>query len=250
MSLQKTEAIVLRSINQGETSKILILYSQAFGKLSVMAKGARNIKSRFAGNLETLNHLAVVFYGKENRELKYLSQADLIEAFAQSRADLEKTSLSMAVCELVDKLEAGQEPNPLLFRLVLSTLKHIDATTKNPANIFRAFEIHISDIMGFRPHFENCISCQCEVAGELIFNLAGGGLVCEKCHEPGGHSFVLSTAALHALQTLQRVHISKLAEFLPQKRLQRQVDDFLSAFLRYHVEGLSALKSLQFLAKL
>ena len=91
MPLCKTEVIVLKSINYGETSKILTLYSRTSGKISVIAKGARNIKSRFGGTLEPINYLAIVFYEKESRNIQYLSQVDIIEYFPQIKKDLEKT---------------------------------------------------------------------------------------------------------------------------------------------------------------
>ncbi len=81
MSLQKTQAVVLKTQRLGETSKILTLYSQKFGKIKVVAKGARGLKSRFYGTLEPLNHISIVYYFKETRELQLLSQADICVKF-------------------------------------------------------------------------------------------------------------------------------------------------------------------------
>ncbi len=241
---------MLRSVNYSETSKILTLYSRACGKVSVIAKGARNIKNRFGGILEPANYLEIVFYARENRELQFLNQAELIESFPGTKSNLEKTALAMAVCELLDRLETGQEPNPLLFRLQLSVLRHINDTEESAHNIFRAFQIHISDIMGFRPHFDNCVGCRCSLFGKVDFDLAAGGLVCAACKVPDAAEIRLSNDALESLRKLQRVHISKLSGLLPSKTLQRQVDDFLKYYLRYHVEGFRELKSLQFLASI
>src|SRR4030067_616754 len=52
MNIFKSLAIVLKSENWRETSKILTLFSQRFGKIRVIVKGARDPKSRLAGNLE------------------------------------------------------------------------------------------------------------------------------------------------------------------------------------------------------
>ena len=94
MSLQKSEAIILKTQRLGETSKILTLYSRKFGKMKVVAKGSRGLKSRFFGTLEPLNHIAIVYYFKETRELQLLSQADIIHAFVNLKDNLEKYSLA------------------------------------------------------------------------------------------------------------------------------------------------------------
>ena len=58
----KTEAIVLRGRKQGDTSKLATLYTRDFGKIDVIAKGAREQKSKFGGALEMFARSTVVLY--------------------------------------------------------------------------------------------------------------------------------------------------------------------------------------------
>ncbi|MFQ5653051.1 MAG: DNA repair protein RecO [bacterium] len=248
--MQKTEAIILKSINHGETSKILTAYTRARGKISLMAKGVRNIRSRIGGAVEPLNYISMLFYEKESREIQLLSQAELLVAFPHIKASLPKTSLALAVCELVNQLEFGQEPNPLLFRLLLGALKGIDGSAGDGKNVFRAFQIHLFDIMGFRPHFHGCIGCQKSLAGTVRFDLQQGGLACETCRREHAPSVMLHHDALTGLQALQKVHLSQLNGLLESPASQNQVDMFLHAYLRSHVEGVKELKALQFLRKI
>jgi len=251
MALCKTDAVVLRAVNQGETSKILTLYCQTSGRLSVIAKGCRNLKSRFGGALEPLNYISVVFYQKENRDLQHLNQAEIIDSFLETRKNLEKTAFSLAACELLDKLESGQEANPLTFRLLTSALRQIDACSQRPDNIFRAFQLHLSGIMGCKPQFSNCASCRLEVEGCPIFNLAQGGLTCRHCHtDSGEQDFELSSATRDLLALLQKTHISKVSDIPVKEPHWRQADAFLMAYLQFHFDGLSKLKSLAFLSKI
>lgn len=46
--LKKQDAIVLKSIDYGETNKIVTLFTKEDGKLAVLAKGAKKPNSRFA----------------------------------------------------------------------------------------------------------------------------------------------------------------------------------------------------------
>ena len=43
----KTRGIVLRTMRMGETSRLVTLYTEDYGKLKVTAKGARKPKSKF-----------------------------------------------------------------------------------------------------------------------------------------------------------------------------------------------------------
>jgi DNA repair protein RecO (recombination protein O) len=73
--LVTTDAIVLRSRKQGDTSKICALYTKEYGLVDVIAKGAREMKSKFAGSLELFMHVTAVFYKKQGKELYLLSKS-------------------------------------------------------------------------------------------------------------------------------------------------------------------------------
>jgi len=250
MPLRKTEAIILRSFDYRETSRILTLYSRTFGKIAVMAKGARNIKSRFGGSIEELNHVSIVFYEKENRDLQFLSQADVLATFQTMKSDLRATSVGMAVCELINNIEAGPTPNPLLFRLALTTLRCLDGGTSEPMCFFQAFQLHVCNLFGFRPTFDCCSACGKPVVGPAVFDLSNGGPRCTNCRMDGLQTVFLDAEALQALTRIQRIHMSKLSGVHLSTRAKHQMDDFLNAFLKYNIEGLRDLKSIKFLQKI
>ncbi|TFB10109.1 DNA repair protein RecO, partial [Candidatus Marinimicrobia bacterium MT.SAG.4] len=76
MPILKAEGIILRRIKYSETSLIVTLYTKEYGKVSLIAKGARNPKSKFVGSLEPGTYVSVVYYHKENRDLQMLSEVD------------------------------------------------------------------------------------------------------------------------------------------------------------------------------
>ncbi|MBE7416040.1 MAG: DNA repair protein RecO [Deltaproteobacteria bacterium] len=50
----KDRAIVLNSVDYGESDRILTFYTLGRGKMSGIAKGARRSRKRFVGNLDPL----------------------------------------------------------------------------------------------------------------------------------------------------------------------------------------------------
>ena len=248
MPLKKTEAIVLKSQRQGETSKILTLYTRSFGKLTVIAKGARSMRSKFGGSLEPLNYISIVFYEKETREIQLLSQADIVEFFADIKLSVEKTALAMAVCELVNNLTIGIEPNPSLFKLHLEALKAMNQN-ENPMNVLRAFQVKLLNILGFRPDFTTCSKCKNKKQGGVAFDITQGSFICEACHKQAA-GMILSADSFHALRSFQRDSLASLNGLLISEPSCQQVDGFIAAYFKYHIEGLRDLKAVKFFKKL
>ena len=148
MALAKSEAVVLKSQKYGETTKILTLYTLAFGKIQVIAKGARSTKGKFWGSLEMLNYVSIVFYRKENRDLQFLSQADIIKPFLRIRNELGRMSLAMIACEWINRGEQGESNNPQLFKLLVETLSGLNDVDSGLKNVLRCFQLHFLELHG------------------------------------------------------------------------------------------------------
>ena len=81
MSIVKTEGLIIRVMDYLESSKIITCFTPDHGKISLLAKGAKRPKSRLGGSLDLLQHIALVYYQKDTRELQTLSQVDVISSF-------------------------------------------------------------------------------------------------------------------------------------------------------------------------
>lgn len=246
MPLKKTDAIILRSIKQGETSKILSLFSPASGKISVMAKGARSAKSRFGGTLEPLNHISLVYYEKENRDLHILSQADILDSFANIKSDLHKISLASAVCELINQLETSGEANHVLFQLHLKTLQAMNQQVAQPLNLFQAFLLKLFKVLGFQPDFSVCMNCRKSGFGDVTVNLSNGGYFCNACKDLGGEGMALSEGAVRTVIDYQRLPMAQLTGRETSETIRKQMGKFLVAYLQYHLDGYRELRSIRF----
>jgi len=252
MSLQKTEAIVLKSQNLGETSKIISLYTKKYGIMKVVAKGARGLRSRFYGTLEPLNHIAAVFYYKENRDLQLISQADIIESFRIIKTDLEKLSLALNVCEIILRSQHDEEFNFKLYTTFLEFLKQLNAAKANFINGLFWFQLKFFEISGFRPKLDSCIHCGRKDFGnyDLHFSIGEGGILCNNCQGEGGNGIFLSTAALFFLQKIEKSAGVNVFLFPCAIAVKKQSAMLLNQFMKYHIEGLEQLKSFTFLDNL
>jgi len=245
MPLQKTEAVVLKTQRFGETSKILTLYSLKFGKLKVIAKGSRGLKSRFFGSLEPLNYLSVVYYFKETRDLQLLSQADIIRAFDHIKADLHKYALATVFCELIDRTQLEQA-NPYLFQTLVDVFNALDRAKQNLPNYYFWFLLRFLKVSGFNPDFGHCRSCGTEqLQGSVRFSIINGTYNCHRCQVPEPMAITVSAAAIAYLRKLQRSPVKALNSLAPVAR--RECETLLLSFLQYHIEEARYLKSIKFL---
>src|ERR1019366_3384591 len=122
----KTDAIILRGRKQGDTSKLATLYTRDFGKIDVIAKGAREQKSKFGGALEMFARSTVVLYKNHKPDtLSLLSNAETIEPNHGILRSLERMETATAIVELILRAMHDEEAHDELFDLLASTMQAI-----------------------------------------------------------------------------------------------------------------------------
>jgi DNA repair protein RecO (recombination protein O) len=246
MSILKSEAIVLYSQRQGETSKRLQLYSKEYGKLGVIVKGSQSIKARHWGSLETLSYIEAVFYYISGRPLHYIKQASIIHAFPSLHSELGKWALAAIPLEIVNRTQEPEDSNSYLFDLLLKTLCTLEKNEKGLKNIIRAFELHMVSDAGFKPSLTRCDHCSNETeALYWHFLIKRGVLRCSQCGTLERESLKISTDARKALNWLMAVSILDSPTVLLPGKLGKEIDHILYAFLEAHLESMHNLKSVR-----
>jgi len=100
MSSEKTDAIVIRVTEYSETSCIVTMLTRDFGKVTVIAKGARRPKSPFEAAIDVLAICRIVFIAKTN-SLSLLTEAKLEHRFRAGESDLNRLYIGYYVIELL-----------------------------------------------------------------------------------------------------------------------------------------------------
>src|ERR1700712_5405186 len=132
--LVTSPAIVLQVRKHGETSKIVTLYSRVYGRISVIAKGAREMKSKFGGALEAFTHVSAVFYYKKERPGLYLlAKAETIKSNSGILNSLERIGAASELAELLIRTFHDEEENEPLFILLCDTLSGMSAAKNEEA---------------------------------------------------------------------------------------------------------------------
>src|SRR6266478_2503624 len=132
MSAEKATALVLRTTDWSETSRIATLWTREFGKVRVLAKGGRRLKSNFESALDLLTLCRIVFLRKSSGSLDLLTEAQVVERFPKLRTNLPALYAGYYVAELLSEWTEDFDPHPTLFDEAvdaLGTLGHPEVPT-------------------------------------------------------------------------------------------------------------------------
>jgi DNA repair protein RecO (recombination protein O) len=135
----KLEGIILKRKNIHEADKIITLLSFTHGKVVLIAKGARKIKSRRASHLELFNKVDLTVY--KSRNFVSVTEVQTIEGYPNIRSDIRNLAYVFRIAEILDRLCAENEENKYIYFLLCDFLKSINDS--DSADI----EIHSADLI-------------------------------------------------------------------------------------------------------
>lgn len=251
MAIRKTEAVILKVIPYGETSKILTTFTKDHGKITMVAKGARNIKSKFGGSLEPFTHLSVIFYEREARDLQYISDVSIINPFLNIHDHLDRMYAALSMIEICNKVIHGNEENTALFELLTQTLEGMNSPVKPAVNGFLNFLIQLADLLGFKMELERCRFCE-DIAAHrrLQFNIDKGRIVCEDCPQDMqmfSDQAVVSKETYAVMRQMARTKGSGLYNIVISDRARSEIYSTAIRHLQYHADELKHLNALAYL---
>ena len=229
----RTEAIVLRTMAYRETSQIVTLFTREKGKLAVLAKGARLMKSRFGSSLQPMSYTQVVFYHRPTRGLQTLSESAHVQPFHHISNDLEKISVGLRIVELVYALMQEEDQNPQVFNLLLEVLGRLDATDAHAANLLPYFQLRLGTALGFAPHFDREAVDHLPNQGGFLTLDAGAILPFQAMAEAARRA---SRTALRAFSIFARADLDTVMRMRLSREARRETTILIEDYLRYHVE--------------
>lgn len=182
MSAEKTDAIVIRMADFSESSRVVTLFTREFGKVAVVAKGAKRLKGPYEAALDLLTVCEVVFLRKSSSGLDILTEAHLRKRFRPRPGDLGSLYGGYYVAELLDALSEEYDAHPVLYDEACFALERLATEPRADLTLVR-FELVILREIGQLPAFDACVACG-EPAGptrQFTFKVSQGGLICSEC---------------------------------------------------------------------
>lgn len=116
MKQQVTTGIVLSRTNYGEADRILTLLTHDQGKIRLLAKGVRKIKSRMAGGIELFS-VNDITYLVGRGDLGTLISSRLIKNYGNIVKDIDRTMYAYEILKTINKI-TEDSPEPEYFEVL------------------------------------------------------------------------------------------------------------------------------------
>jgi DNA repair protein RecO (recombination protein O) len=215
MNMLKTTGFVLRKNDYREYDRIYTFYTDDFGKLPLLVRGARRVKSKLAPHLENFGEARVYF--ARGRVLNHLSGARVLEDNRVLLKNQEKINLVCDCFYLLDKIIKPEESDRKIYGLLKETMAA--ASLASEADFFKIkiyFFWRLADYLGYRPQLDECALCgrgfkkkEPFPAGISVkFNITENIIICGECV---GQGILIKDNALKDLKT---VFAGPLREFV------------------------------------
>jgi DNA repair protein RecO (recombination protein O) len=245
--LYRTAGIVIRRRDQGEADRVLTLCTPQ-GKIEVIAKGVRKVRSRKAGHVELFCHSDFVVSRVPN-SWDIVSQAETVEPHAILRGDLSRGAYARYVVELLDRFFTQEEGGPALFDLLDHTLAWL-CGDHDLDLVARFYEQHLLGLAGFRPELFRCVGEHNALVslqprepeeGQRPYGLdpERGGALCPECYDAcKTYQAVvpLSPDGLWFLQECQRGPYTRLRAQTFTPTLHAEAERVMQHYITYHLE--------------
>lgn len=254
----KEQALVLKSIRHGETSRIITLFGRTLGKFAVIAKGVRRSKSSSSGSgLEPPAHVESIIYYKPGRSVQNIGLTSVIEGYKSLKTDLALTGYAAVILEQINRLFIDGEPNNDAFTATCAALDTLDSG--NPRITLWKFQLTILRNIGFALDPFTCPVCAAPIAEISRRNsllLEHGAICCSSCSNDsfsvndGEERFTLSGESVSLLRRLSNGNGNALTRITPSINAHKELSRALELFLRFHHPNVGALPAMRMLEQL
>ena len=224
--LQKCEGIVLRTTDYGETNKIVTLYTREWGKIGVMARGAKKPKSRLSAITQPFTYGS--FLLQKGSGLGNLQQGEIITPLRAIREDIFLTAYASYVVELTDKSTDEKKSNPFIFELLCQTLTYLN-DGYDPEILKNIYEMKMLPVLGLHPILNQCAVCGSQ-EGQFSFSIREGGIICHRCLTKDPYHLKLSSATIKLLRIFYFFDLNRLGNISVKGETKAELKKVIDAY--------------------
>lgn len=158
------KGIILSRTDFGEADRILTILTPDQGKLRLMAKGVRKVKSKLAGGIELFS-VSDIVYIKGRSDIGTLISTRLIRHYGKIVRDVTRTMLGYDLIKLLNKA-TEDEPESDYFDLLDQSFAALDDSTVPVELIRQWFMAQLLRLSGHTPNLTHAVGGAKLEAGE------------------------------------------------------------------------------------
>lgn len=216
MASIKVKGLIIQENNFGDFDKMLTILTPNLGKITVVAKGARRIKSALlAGSQLFCFGEYLLFKGKGTYSL---NSVEIIELFYNMRVDLEKLQYGVHILKILNDITDENQNTFYILKLVLNTLYVLSEEERDKDLVLSTFKLRTLKTLGYMPQIHKCNICGI-LENLNFFSINNSGYICKECKKKDISGITMSEGTKNAItyilrSTDKRVHLFNLEKDL------------------------------------
>lgn len=173
------DGLVIREVAVGENDKMLTILTPDRGRIGVMAKGSRSLKSQVLSTAQLYTYGNYEIY--EKNDYKWLRSGSVIDGFFGLRKDIELISLAAYLSDVAWELSGEDTPSVEMLRMTLNAFYALSNGIKSPEIVKGVYELRSAGFSGFMPDLSHCRHCKKDSSDRFYLDVMNGALICSDC---------------------------------------------------------------------
>lgn len=220
--------------NRAESDQLLTVYTKNFGKLEILARAVRKIKSKLRAGADIFYLSDVEFI--QGKAYKTLTDGRALEKFKNIRKNPEAMGIASQVSEICGSLIKGQEAEEGIWNLLNEVFRRLD--NGKLKIILYYFIWNFLSLLGYRLDLYHCVSCQKKLLPEKLYiDLEEGGIVCSACFQKNRKGEEISLGIIKILRLFLKKEWPVLDKLRIEDKCGRSLQGFSEKYLSYHTHS-------------
>ncbi|MCT2013473.1 DNA repair protein RecO [Staphylococcus capitis] len=226
----KQKGIIIKSVDYGESDKIITILNEYGAKIPLMARRAKKVKSGLQAHTQMFVY-GLFIYNKW-RGMGTLNSVDVIDQHYELQLDLFESSYASLCTETIERSMEENEVSKYNYDLLYFVLSKIaEGTSAQLMSI--VVLLKCMSKFGFTASFNQCVITGNEDQSKLVgYSFKFDGAISEEVLYQDSHAFKLTNRSLYLLDILQKLPINKMNSLSIHKEILDEMSELIIMLYR------------------
>lgn len=207
--LVKQKGIIIKTIDYGESDKIITILNEHGAKVPLMARRAKKNKSGLQANTQRFVYGLFIF--SRWKGMGTLNSVDVIEQNYNLRLDIYESSYASLCVETIDRSLEDEEVSEYSYKLLSFALEKMrEGVSAQLMSV--VILLKCMPRFGFNAIFDHCVVTGSTTQADLVgYSFKFDGAISQQALSEDPHALRLSNKTLYLLYMLQSLPIDKMS---------------------------------------
>ena len=143
---ENIKGVILKTMDYKEKDKLMWVFTEKYGKISVICKGVRSAKSKYQSLIRPLLFGDFLLY--KGKTMYSFNEGLVISSFSKLSTSLELLTYGSYYVELIDIVSTDGDAQPKLYETMISGLYLLESEAVDMVLLTLAYEVKVLTLTG------------------------------------------------------------------------------------------------------